>query len=152
MAKEITTEELQLILTEKLIGSHVDKVSYNITSWELRFIHPQSDEYVLQASEIFVPNIEKWWSGVGNFPVNIKNTNEAEDTISAINIFTVLNKWSVSNVFVEPSGNLLFTFANDIKFGVSAVVENVDWTWQFISSNSSIFITCDSGILYESSR
>lgn len=152
MTKEITIEELQLALTEKLIGCSVDKVSYNITSWELRFIHPEGSEYLLQAAEIFVPNIEEWWSGAINFPVNIKNTNEAEDTISAINIFTVLNKWPVSNVFVEPSGKLLFTFTNGIKFGVSAVVENVDWTWHFISSESSIVITCDSGVLYESSQ
>ena len=152
MAKEITIEELQLSLTEKLIGCSVDKVSYNITSWELRFIHPQSGEYLLQASEIFVPNVEKWWSVASNFPINIKNTNEAEDTISAINIFTVLNKWPVSNVFVEQRGELVFTFTNGIKFGVSAVVENVDWTWQFISSGSSIVITCDSGVLYESSQ
>ena len=152
MTKEITIVELQLAFTEKLVGCSVNKVSYNITSWELRFIHPQNREYLLQASEIFVPNIEKWWSGASNFPVNIKNTNEAEDTISAINIFTILNRWPVSNVFVEPSGELIFTFTNGIKFGVSAVVKNVDWTWRFISTDSSMVITCDSGVLYESSQ
>ena len=150
MAKEITIEELQLALAEKLSNCSIDKISYNITCWELRFIHPHGNEYLLTASEIFVPNIEKWWSGICGLPVDIKNTNQAEDTIAAINIFTVLNKWPVSNVLLDSSGELLFTFSNGIKFGISAVVENVDWTWQFISLASGIIITCDSGALYES--
>jgi hypothetical protein len=152
MTKEITINELQLALTEKLIGCSIDKISYNITTWELRFIHHQSGEYLLRASEIVVPNIEKWWSGTSNLPVNIRNTNEAEDTISAINIFTVLNKWPVSSVLVESSGALIFTFTNGVKFGISAVVEHTEWAWQLISLAPSIVITCDSGTLFESAH
>lgn len=150
MAQEIIIKQLQSQLMQKLHGCSIDKFTYSVTSWQLRFIHPEAGEYLLAAGEVLVPDADNWWGGLGNLPVNIKDTNESADTIAALCIFTVLNKWPVVNVRLETNGALEFTFANSAKFSISAAGENQVWAWQLSSLETAWVVTCDSGCVYES--
>ncbi len=148
MNKEINIEEVQSSASEKLVGCSIDKISYCITGWELRFIHSEGEEYYLSTSEILIPNLDNWWSKVSSLPIDLKNTNEADDTISAINIFTLTNKWPVTNISMGPGGNLQLEFGNGIVLVIPALVQHVDWTWELKKEDGSNLITCDSGAFY----
>ncbi|MDF7809589.1 hypothetical protein P4E94_19280 [Pontiellaceae bacterium B12219] len=148
MNKHISSTEAQSKLSEKLIGSSINRVTYDITSWEMRFIGTSSEEHILIASEISSTRLSDWWDSLGNMPVDLRDTNEADDTISAINIFTVLNRWPVTDLIIDERGNLELVFENRIQLIMPAVVDLVDWTWQFNTEDGANIITCDSGKLY----
>jgi hypothetical protein len=151
MNRIISTEEASSKLSELLIGSSIDKVYYYITGWELRFIGKDGLETNLSASEITIPNEDKWWGRVSDLPIDINNTNEASDTLSAIVIFTATNKWPITDIAVDKNGNIDLHFKNGAILNIMAIVENVDWTWQINNSAGENLITCDSGSLYGNS-
>jgi len=148
MNREISKAEAQAKLSEILIGCSINKVSYFITGWDLRLIGESGHEYHLFTSEIRISAIEKWWNNIGELPINLKNTNEADDTIAAINIFTVTNKWPISSIKIDHQSNLELKFENGCNLYMPAVVDYVDWTWQINTETDTNIVTCDSGALY----
>ena len=148
MSREISKAEAQAKLSEILIGCSINKVSYYITGWDLRLIGESGPEYSLYTSEIQIPEIEKWWNNIGELPINLNNTNEADDTIAAINIFTVTNRWPVSSVAISHQNNLELKFDNGCSLVMPAIVEYVDWTWHLNTESDINIVTCDSGSLY----
>lgn len=135
------------MVSSMLVGCGLNKISYYITGWDLRFIGKTGPEYSVYASDLEIPNYENWWESVRAMPVDLSDTNEPNDTIAAIVLFTALNKWPVNDVAIDDQGNLCLTFENGSSFKALANVEFVDWTWQ-IDSEAGNVITCDSGVLY----
>jgi len=148
MNRKISNAEAQVKLSEILIGCSINKVSYFITGWDLRLIGESGPEHYLYTSEIRVSEIEKWWDNIGNLPINLKNTNEADDTIAAINIFTVANKWPISNITINHQSDLELKFDNGCSLVMPAIIDCVDWTWQINTERDINIVTCDSGALY----
>jgi len=148
MNREISKAEAQAKLSEILIGCSINKVSYFITGWDLRLIGESGPEYHLFTSEIRIPGIEKWWNNIGELPINLNNTNEADDTIAAINIFTVTNKWPISRITIDHQSNLELKCENGCNLYMPAAVDYVDWTWQINTESDTNIVTCDSGALY----
>lgn len=148
MGIEISKSKAQGRISKMLMGCSINNITYYITGWELRFIGKSGPEYTVIASEITLPNITQWWSSVGGLPLNLSEANEPDDTMSAIAIFTVLNKWPVSRVDIDAEGNLSLGFENGCILCISALVEQVDWTWQ-VSIEKIVRFTCDSGPIFE---
>ena len=149
---EISKAIAQAKLSEILIGCTINKVSYFITGWELRLIGKSGPEYNVYAAEILISEINNWWNYMGELPVNPRDTNEADDTIAAINIFTVTNKWPVSGIAINHLSNLELKFDNGCSLYMPAVVDCVDWTWQINTGTGTNIVTCDSGMLYGNER
>ena len=80
--------EIKEILNRNLINSYVDKVTYYITGWELHFISDKG-ECVLTAAEVELANNFDWSNLLNNSPIDLTDTNEQEDTLNAIAIFTI---------------------------------------------------------------
>jgi hypothetical protein len=148
MNKSIPTEEACSKLSELLIGCSINKVSYFITGWELRLIGEIGPEIYLYAADIRIPDEGIWWEQTNRLPIDLKNTNEASDTLSAIVIFTVTNKWPISDIGIDQAGNLKIYFANGCELYIPALVDHVDWTWQIDDEKRNNIITCESGPLY----
>jgi hypothetical protein len=148
MNKLITSEAACSKLSELLIDSTINKVSYYITGWELRLAGETGPEIYLSAADIRIPDEGMWWEQTKSLPVDLRNTSEASDTLSAIVIFTVTNKWPISDIDVDKAGNLKIYFANGSVLCIPALVDLVDWTWQIDDENRNNIITCDSGPLY----
>jgi hypothetical protein len=147
MNKEISKAEAQDKLSEILVGCSINKVSYFITGWDLRLIGESGPEYNLYAAEIRIPEIDKWWITIGELPINLKNSNEADDTIAAMNIFTVTNKWPVSSIAINHQSNLELKFDNGCSLYMPAVVDCVDWTWEVNTETGTNIVSCESGLL-----
>ncbi len=149
MSIEISQNSAQERLSEMLVGCSINKVSYCITGWDLRLIGESGPEYIISASDIETPNISQWWDSINEPPISLTETNEPEDTITAITIFTVLNKWPICRVEIDEQSNLCVGFKNGSSIKLLAVVEHVDWTWEIGTDEKNHIITCDSGVLYE---
>ena len=149
MSIEISQKKAQERLSKMLVGCSINKVSYYITGWDLRLITESGPEYFISASDIKTPNLDQWWNSIIEPPVSLTETNEPEDTITAISIFTVLNKWPICSVEIDEQSNLCIEFENGCTINLLAVVEHVDWTWQVGTDEKTHIITCDSGVLYE---
>lgn len=130
-----------------LVGCSLNKISYYITGWDLRFTGKTSPEYRVYASDFEVPNYDSWRESVNATPVDLLDTNEPKDTIAAIVLFTALNRWPVRSTTIDDQGSLSLTFENGSCVKALAIVEFVDWTWH-IDSEAGNIITCDSGALY----
>lgn len=149
MGIEISKTTAQERISRMLIGSSIDRMTYYITGWELQLVSADSPEYIIIASEITLPNIDRWRGSVAELPLDLTDTNEPEDTIVAISIFTVLNKWPVSSIEIDGKGNLMVGFENGIVLCVSAVVEIVDRAWHVLEGKE-VLLTCEFGAIYES--
>ena len=150
MSIEISQKDAQEQLSKMLVGCSINKVSYYITGWDLRLIGESGPEYIIYASDIETPNINQWWDSINEPPISLTETNEPEDTITAISIFTVLNRWPICSIEIDEKSNLCIGFENGCSINLLAVVEQVDWTWQVGTDRKNHIITCDSGVLYES--
>ncbi len=144
----ISIEDANSKLSNLMTGCSIDKVTYFITGWEIRFIGNNGKEVNLLATDVIVQDEVEWWKKLGNFPIDLRNTNEASDTLTAIALFTVVNKWPVSEVEIDEECNLCLCFRNGVVVNVRALVEHVDWTWQINRSDGNNIVTCDSGDLY----
>jgi len=149
MSIVISNKEAQDYLSNILVGCSINKVSYYITGWDLRLISDNGTEYSIYASDIKVPNIDQWLNSIIQPPVNINDTNELEDTITAIIIFTVINKWPINKIQIDSQGNLYMEFGNGSSVNLLAVVEHVDWTWKITTESNKNIVLCDSGVLYK---
>ncbi len=148
MSIEISNQEAQATMTEMLVGCFINKVAYHITGWDFRLIGETGPEYNIYAAEVEVPNILQWWNSVKATPVDLGDTNEPEDTIVAMNIFTVVNKWPICRVSIDDQSNLYLEFGNGCVLKILAIVELIDWTWQIGTDANKDIMTCDSGTLY----
>ena len=148
MNKAISTSKAQNILRKFLISCNVDKICYHITGWSIRFISPQGSHITLNASAITMKNIKGWWQHLDKLPINLKDTNEAEDTIVAINLFTIINSHSLTKLSIDKIGNLHLEFDNNSKICVEALVPPIDWAWGISDENNDNIFTCDSGNLF----
>ncbi len=149
MSIEISQKKAQQQLSKMLIGCSINKISYYITGWDLRLIGESGLEYIISASDIKTPNINQWWDSISAPPISLTETNEPEDTITAITIFTVLNKWPICSVEIDEQSNLCIGFENGSAICLLAIVEHVDWTWVIGTTEKTHIITCDTGVLYE---
>lgn len=148
MPKRLSCEIAEKGLRNILVGGSIDRVAYYITGWELRIVQDSQPEFHLSAAEMTVPNVDDWWAGLDGLPIDLRATNEPSDTVVAVNIFTVINRWPISSISIDRTGNLLMEFANGCRLHVQAIVEMVDWTWQIDITDQCNIITCDSGQLF----
>jgi len=147
MISQLSSTEAQSHILAMLSGCSINKVCYFITGWEFRLIGEDGPEYIIHATDVSVPNKEQWWGSIKNPPTNLKDTNEPDDTIAALSVFTVINKWPVSGVTID-SGILNLAFTNGCVIQLLATVENVEWSWQIASENNKLILTCDGGDFY----
>jgi hypothetical protein len=148
MISQLSNTEAQNQVTVMLSGCSINKVSYFITGWEFRLIGEDGPEYIVHATHVSIPNKDQWWSSIKNPPVNLKDTNEPDDTIAAMNIFTVINKWPIGSVAIDPSGILNLAFTNGCVIQLLATVKNVEWSWQVATEINKPILTCDGGKFY----
>ena len=148
MNRQLSNTEAQSEVSAMLTGCSINKVTYYITGWEFRLIGEDGPEYTVHAMDVSIPNVEQWWSSIKDPPVNLKDTNEQDDTIAAICIFTVVNKWPISSVTIDPHGILILVFANGCVLNLLATVEYVEWSWQIADENSKVLLICDGGDFY----
>ena len=133
------------ILSDSLIGSSINSVRYFITGWSLRILGPTGPECTLDASEITLPDLALWRKNFVNLPIELLNTNEADDVIVASVIFSVVNKWPISSIQIKGKGDLVIGFENDSKIIIKAIVEYIDWTWKVDGADGKNLVFCDSG-------
>ena len=107
MTSRISNIEAESQLSNILCNSFIDKLTYNITCWELRFVLAKGQSFCVSSAEIELPNIENWWDAIGNTPVSLNETNEPNDTIVAMCLFTTINQWPVNLVQIDKHGNLM---------------------------------------------
>ena len=149
MTKELDNNVAQELISVILSGGSVNKVSYYVTGWELRILNGNGTEYNIVAAEIQAPGIHGWWASVDDPSFSLTDTNEPEDTLVAIAIFTVLNKWPIETIRLDDQSNLFITFKNQCTIKLLSIVEQEDWTWNISNDHNKAIFTCDSGIVYE---
>ncbi|MBZ0187000.1 MAG: hypothetical protein K8F91_12205, partial [Candidatus Obscuribacterales bacterium] len=64
MSDSLSIKQVQKDLKETLVGACLDRISYAITSWELRFVKKSQPDYHLYASDIIVPDVDTWFSAL----------------------------------------------------------------------------------------
>jgi hypothetical protein len=148
MATEISAEVASDLISRNLVGYSIDRISYYITGWELRLNSPSGPELQLSAAEIVAGDIEAMWGGLGELPIDLHNTNEPNDTLIAMILFTATNKWPITGASVDIPGNLIITFGNQSSIRCLAKVEQTDWTWDIRDLDDRNCMTCDSGPIF----
>lgn len=114
-----------------LVGSHLQKVTYAVTYWELLF--EGEGEIVLVAAELAVA----------------EQTELDEESKQALlvgsQLLSLTNISTVSKVSLYQSGDLIVEFMGGEKIRALGTVQYVDWTW---SVKSPAFeFTCDGPFL-----
>lgn len=145
------TENMErILLIEKvskwLVGSHIDCLKYYITGWELRFV---GEKHITNSIffEIEVLDEKNWNALLDNAPLDIKNTSEPKDTISAIILFTAINRYAVSFIEIDNENNLTIIFENKSKIRIPAQDKLVFDTWILQNEYRSEIISCYCGEL-----
>lgn len=151
MSEEVEYKVAQEQISELLVGSFIDQVQYYVTGWELRVITDSGTVYNVGAAEIEVPGAEQWWSSLPSPIFSLTDTNEPEDTLAAIAIFTVLNRWPINRTVVDGQGNLVLAFENQCQLNLLAVVDTENFTWNIRDVKNKAIFFCDSGSVYKNS-
>lgn len=139
--------DITQILNSYLQDSYIDKVTYYITGWNLSFIN-QKNNCNLISSELEINNQFDWKSLISNSPIEIQDTNDPKDTLTAIVVFTLMNMHKVVKVDLDKKNNLILHFENLIQLKLNSIVNSIDWTWHLQNESGKTIITCDSGELY----
>lgn len=145
--REISREAAEAILTKHLIGLNVNKVEYFITGWNLRLLGRVGPELTLQASEMTLTNLYLWREKLSDLPVDILDTGEPDDVIIAAVIFTVINKWSISDVKINEKSDLILGFENKSEIVIKGVVDYIDYVWEINQRDGTNLVFCDTGRL-----
>lgn len=122
-----TRVDAEVRIRASLIGSHLRKVTYAVTYWELLF--KGEDEMILVAAEL----------------ATSEQTGPKEDSRQAVlvgsQLLALTNTSTVSKVSLQRSGDLIVEFVSGEKIRALGTVQSVDWTW---SVKSPAFeFTCD---------
>lgn len=151
MAQELSEQEANNILERIVTGWNINQITFHGGGWEIRLISPsksEPDEVYIWASEIVVPNIERWRIKFDSLLIELGNTDEANDAFVAFHLMAVIYKHNVERAFVDSGGNLNLKFSNASSIICSANVEQIDWTWKIFDEAKTFSITCDSGPVY----
>jgi hypothetical protein len=147
----MNSQKANTIIKKWLVGGYIDKLTYYITGWELSFINTNYQVFSV-FSEIEVIKPKGWNKLIDNSPLNITNSNEFEDTITSIVLFTALNKHSIVSTEIDAKNNLFIEFKNESRIRIPSKVENDDWTWN-VQEKCGERIKCVCGeILYENKK
>jgi len=147
--KELHNNIAQELISAILVGCSLDKVCYYVTGWELGVLDGNGTEYNIVTAEIQALGIQEWWESVDDPSFSLTDTNEPEDTLVAIAVFTVLNKWPIKFIRLDEQSNLSITFENQCAIRLLSIVDQVDWTWSISNDQKKAIFTCDSGVVYE---
>ena len=62
-AQKLSELEANRILKLIITGWNINRISYHVSGWEIRFISPSNekpDEFCLWASDVTIPNVNLW--------------------------------------------------------------------------------------------
>lgn len=114
--------------------------------WLLAFADIGGDVYIVDSvfSDITLLKPTNWVKLIENPPINIGETNESEDTLSAIVLFTVLNKYSITAAVIDDENNLILEFENKTKILMPSNVDDRPW---ILKERKGELVTFESGKL-----
>lgn len=138
-------------ISKWLVGSYVNKLTYYITGWELLFVN---DNYEVNSifSEITITKPLSWDKLIENSPLNIVESNEYEDTLTSIVLFTSVNMHPVISAEIDTQNNLIIEFKNNSKIRIPSTDEMEDCTW-LLEEGKGERIKCEWGkILIENKK
>jgi hypothetical protein len=150
-AQKLSELEANRILKLIITGWNINRISYHVSGWEIRFISPSNekpDEVCLWASDVTIPNVNLWRDKFEGLSTELNNTFEPDDTLVAIHLMSVINTHNVETAFVDSAGNLYLKFSNSTSVICNSEVDQVDWAWQIFDAEKTFTITCDSGPVY----
>ncbi len=110
-----------------LVGSHLQKVTYAVTYWELQF--EGRDEMVLVAAEL---------AATGQTELE-KESKQA--LLVGSQLLSLTNTSAVSEVSLYRNGDLMVAFMGGGNIRALGTVQSVDWTWSVTSP--AFEFTCD---------
>ena len=148
MATIITNSAAQNTLNKELGGANFDGIEYFIAGWVLRFVPAKGKDIILKAFDLTLDNIESWRHSLSNCPIDILETNEPDDGIVAIALFSALNKAQISSVKVDKNFNLMISFSNGVSVVAKGTDDVVDRCWE-VELSTARLIT-DGGGIYKS--
>ena len=135
----------QNILSKELGGASFDRIEYFISGWALRFVPAKGEDIILKAFDLTLDNIESWRHALSNCPIDILETNEPDDGIVAVALFSALNKAQISSVKVDNNLNLTILFSNGIIVVAKGADDVIDWCWE-VELSTNRLITDGDGI------
>lgn len=138
-------KDINVQISQWLTGSLIDSLTYYITGWELSFVN-QEHHVDSVFSEIEIMNPQDWGQISKSSPLDLTDTNEYEDTLNAIVLFTVINKYKVIKAQIDESNNLIIEFENESKLLIPSKDKGgiEDATWWLRKSNGQS-IECEWG-------
>ncbi|MBK7908721.1 MAG: hypothetical protein IPJ78_19535 [Gemmatimonadetes bacterium] len=143
MPTPLTPAAATTLISPHLRGSSVDRLTYGITYWDVRF----NSGVLLSASELRVsPSAQLGLSGSRSMNDEIPSA-----CLVGGQLLAVTNSHPVDNVLIDPSSVLVCRFQNGLVLQALAIVDQVDWTWTLDLPDGSR-LTCDSGPLFLSNR
>ncbi|KXX70854.1 hypothetical protein [Flammeovirga sp. SJP92] len=124
-------------LSQWLKGAYIDKITYYITGWELSFTNKENEvDAVLSKIELIDPH--KWAPVPPSSPIDLRDTNEYNDTLIAIVLFTVINRHPINTISVDDKNNLIIKFENQSKIRIPSDDGMVDITWSLKNNDDKI--------------
>lgn len=132
-----------------LDGAHVNLFTYGYTYWDVDFVSKDLDPNKLSASEILVPDSERWWASLNKPPIDLEAKGaDANDTLAALvlthSMNSLVQQWALRDdnsleVQFENGGWIIIPPVQDPALGFS---------WHFRTEKSDEASICNVDEVY----
>ena len=145
---QIDSERCSKVLRPLLVGAYIDKISYFVTGWNLRFMHASNGETMIYVADLTTADASRLRDFFGNSPIDLTG-NDPEDTVTATVLFGVVNSFQVVNVDVAEAGNVNLEFSNGQRLTAAGEADGTDISWE-ATLPGKVIISCSFGETFRS--
>jgi hypothetical protein len=139
-----TRTSARALLTSTLCGLVIDKISYSVTEWRLRFA--TAGDFSFWCAELACPDATQWQKSLIQAPFQLDPSNELSAAV-ALAVFEIANKFPVESVdVVGDDADLEIRFQNGRVLTALGAPEGVDLSWG-LDRDSVSLLSCSFGEL-----